>query len=419
MATITREGNKQSDSFQLESIIMETSNGYAINLLDVFLEMKITESINGLMTGEMVVNHQAPLFEKSDIGGKDNFITIKMKSTSKGKADGKLFERKFRLYQYSTAHNPNTNNSVAKLLFKSVGEINNKFKRVSKSYKNVGTDTIVRDMLKLIGYEDKELNIESTMFNRDIVIPNITPLEVIDYMKEHSVSGDTKAKGDSAFYFFESRDKVNFVSRTNLINKAPVATYFVGIDGMQDEHNIGSKFVLDRGYNIADQVQSGAYGLTVVSHSLVDKSITHTRVTPDAIQQTYGGMNSKRSTDIDYNAGNRIVIASEDQMYKFQNVAPGGNTIAVREVNKATMNERKACMRIGADSDITVGEVLDIKYDGLTDVSKNSGKWLITDVVHQIADSMWIMDLALVRDGIDVTLLDSKTPKKTEDKDKK
>lgn len=415
MATITREGDKQSNSFRLESIILETSSEIALDLLSVFLDMKISENLNGLMSGEITINHQDPLFERYDIGGKDNFITIKMKSTSNGKAEGKLFERKFRLYQYSTGHNPDTNNSVAKLLIKSIGEVNNKFKRVSKSYKNVGTDTIVRDMLKLIGYEDKELNIESTMYNRDIVIPNITPLQVIDYVKDHSVSGDTKAKGDSAFYFFESRDAINFVSRSNLINKEPVATYFVGIDGMKDEHNIGSKFVLDRGYNIVDQVETGAYGLTVVSTSLVDKSVTHTRVTPDAVQQTYSGMNSKRSTDVDYNAGNRFVMASEDQMYKFQNVAPGGNTIAVREVNKATMNERKAFMRIGADSNITVGDVLDIRYDGLTEVSKNSGKWLVSEIVHQIADSLWIMDLALVRDGIDVTLMDGKKPVKKEE----
>lgn len=414
---IKREGNKQSESFIIDHISLEAGSKY-YQIEDVLESLTITESLDGLMSGKLVIGNKTGFFDQRDFMGNDNILRIKMKSTSKHKAEGKLFEKVFRVYQYSDTFSHQSATGYAQILFKSIGAVNNNFKRVSKSYKNVGTHIIVSDMLKLIGYEEKDLNIEPTMYNRDIVIPNITPLDAIDFIKNHSVSGETKHKGDSAFYLFESRDKVNFVSRSALISKAPIAKYAVGLDATGQNQNVAISFSLDRGFNIESQVSDGAYGLTVVSHSLIDKSINHTRMTPTTIDGVYSKLNEQSATNIEYSPSNRIVIASEDQMYKFQNLGANGNTIAIREMNKSRIKEKRALMRVGADSDMTVGEVIDIAFDGNGGQSKNSSKWLIGSVVHQITKQEWITDLELFSDGSPRPIVADKPKPKEEKKDK-
>lgn len=414
---IKREGNKQSEAFTIDHISIQAGSKY-YQIEDVLESLTITESLDGLMTGALIIGNKVGFFDQRDIMGNDNILQIKMKSTSKHKAEGKTFERMFRVYQYSDTFSHQSATGYAQILFKSIGAVNNNFKRVSKSYKNVGTHIIVSDMLKLIGYEEKDLNIEPTMYNRDIVIPNVTPLDAIDFIKNHSVSGETKYKGDSAFYLFESRDKVNFVSRSALISKAPVAKYAVGLDATGQNQNVAISFSLDSGFNIESQVSDGAYGLTVVSHSLIDKSINHTRMTPDKIEGVYSKMNEQSATNVEYSPSNRIVIASEDQMYKFQNLGANGNTIAIREINKSRIKEKRALMRVGADSDMTVGEVIDIVFDGNGGQSKNSAKWLIGSVVHQITKQEWITDLELFSDGSPRPVVNDKPKPKEEKKDK-
>ncbi|MCS0540347.1 hypothetical protein NXY55_10150 [Aeromonas veronii] len=416
--TIKREGNSQSESFTIDHIQLQVgSKYYAIE--DVLEKLTITESLDGMMIGELIIGNKIGFFDQQDVMGNDNILRIKMKSTSKHKAEGKTFERVFRVYHYSDTFSHQSATGYAQLLFKSIGAVNNNFKRVSKSYKSVGTHIIVADMLKLIGYEEKEINVEPTMYNRDIVIPNITPLDAIDFLKNHSVSGETKHKGDSAFYMFESRDKVNFVSRSALVSKDPIAKYAVGLDAGGLNQNVAISFTLDSGFNIESQASEGAYGLTVVSHSLLDKSISHVRMTPDKIEGVYSKMNEQPATNVEYSPSNRIVIASEDQMYKFQNMGANGNTIAIREMNKSRIKEKRALMQVGADSDMTVGEVIDITFDGAGGQSKNSSKWLIGSVVHRITKQEWITDLELFSDGSPRPIVSDAKPKpKDEKKDK-
>ncbi|WP_447835906.1 hypothetical protein [Aeromonas salmonicida] len=408
---IHREGNKQSASFTIEGIYLQTDGQTAVDLSEILVSLKINESLDGLMNGEIAITEKLGLFDQRSFGGKDNVLVIKMRSTAKHKADGKLFEKRFKVYQYSNAYSHESAHGNAILMFKSEGDYDNNFHRVSKSYANTGTHVIVKDMLGILGYEDKELNVESTMFNRDIVIPNIRPLEVIEYLKSHSVSGESKNKGDSAFYFFENRDKINFISRSAIMSKEPVATYNVCLDKDNMEQNTAINFVLDRGMNTLMQVRDGAYGMTIVSHSLVDKSIKHVAVTPDAVEQSFKPLNVRKTTNVDYDPSNRIVMVSEDQMYQFQNVNPNGNSIAIRDISRSRLNERIAQMRIGADSDITVGDQINLYVDGANGQSDSSGRWLVRDIVHLINKESWYMDLKLVSDGTSDTLAKPKEDK--------
>ncbi|HDX8431752.1 TPA: hypothetical protein RQN22_001829 [Aeromonas dhakensis] len=407
---IKREGNRQSEAFEIQSIQLESTES-SYDITDTLVSMTINESLDGLMSGAITINNKIGLFDQRDFGGKDNILIIKMKSTSKHKPVGKTFERRFRVTNYSDKFSNDSNTSFSILGFKSLGTVNNNFHRVSKSYANTGTHAIVSDMLKLIGYTEKDIKVETTMFNRDIVIPNITPLETIQFLKQHSISGESKNKGDSDFYFFENRDAINFVSRTALLSRDPVAMYNVCLDVDKTEQNIAMSFTLDRGYNIESQVNSGAYGLTVISHSLMDKSIKHVRALPDGIQS----MNEKSATNIDFDSNYHFIMATEDQMYQYQNMSSNGNSIANREISRARLNEKRAFMNIGADSDITVGDQITLLVDGANGQSKNSGKWLVSKIVHTVTKTSWIMELLIVSDGTTITLNNTQSKPKTKD----
>ena len=295
------------------------------------------------------------------------------------------------------------NRRVVQLHFASLPEVQNEFFRVSKSYHSAGVDAIVKDMLKIVGVEPSDMQVEPTLYNKDIVIPNLTPIEVISYLTECVQSGKDDSNGDSNFYFFEDRDAVWFVSGTTLAKRDPMLTLV--FEGTSDiyMYNKVIDFARVRGYNLYDQLRSGGLGSTVHSHSLVNKSYKTFYHSDDDVKSNFPRMNTEKwyGGNIEANRDAHVEFRSEDQMYQFLNVGSRGNAAAIRSVNRSGLQAKRAVALIPGNTDLTAGDIIDMKIvkDSETANISDSGRWLISSLTHIINKETFKTNIELISDS--------------------
>lgn len=390
------------ENFTIERIVISQGDqGYEIS--DSFASITITECmVNGLMSGSIVMLNTIDFLDSYMNPDGSEYIQICFFSKGTKSEQHKKYIKLFRIVSYDTIDDANTmNRGFITFYFESVGSVADEFIRISKSYKGVGTHFIVKDMLNIIGYNDDVLNIENTLYNKDIVVPNKSPLSVISYLVNHSQSGYGDSKGDSNFYFFENRDKINFVSGTTLVSKdSPVPKYVYDATVSSDFFNRVIKFQRHRGYNIRTQARDGAFGLTVMSNSLIDKQYRIDKIKPESIQNVYKPMNGDgwHGNVIEDGTNSCFVLSPEDHMYKFLNMGSTGNSIGINKINRSNLNAKSAFARIGGNTNLTTGDIIDLvvpSYNGKVN-TRDSGKWLVFQITHVITRENYIMDLELI-----------------------
>lgn len=401
---VERVSASSLENFTIERIlIMQGDTGYEAS--EAFYSLEINEGMTkGFMTGVLTIKNDMDFLDSAMNPRGDEYIELSFYHKYPGGSPGKKFTKLFRINSYKELTDANTmNRGLIEFHFESAGSVENDFVRVSKSYSSVGTHIIVADMLKLLGYREDQIKIEQTLYNKDIVIPNITPVEVISHLVDNSQSGESTSKGDSNFYFFENRDAVNFVSGSSLVNTDPVASYVYSMTSDQNFNGKVIKFVRDRGYNLRDQARSGAFGLTVISNSLVDKSYKVTPLEVESVKDVYKTLNTDKwyGGTIGNNRKACVVMSCEDQMYQFLNMGSNGNSLGIQRVNRANLNAKRAFARIGGNTDITSGNVIDLKVPSMggNNNMRDTGKWLVFSIRHIMTRERYTMDLELLSDS--------------------
>lgn len=392
------------ENFAIERIvIIQGDNGFEMST--AFLTIELCEGIsNGLMTGTISFNDDVNIFDTQLNLRGDEVIELSFYSKRPDLTKAARFAKKFRINSYDdVAHSSTMAKRIVTMKIESIGSINNEFMTISKSFSNTGAHAIVAEMLEAIGYPTDVQNIEPTLYNRDIVIPNITPLEVIGHLSALVQSGDSNSKGDSNFYFFESRDKVNFVSGSTLLRADPVASLVYDHENDSVMYNRVLKYHRVRGMNLRQQIRDGGLGCSVHSHSLVDKRMKVTPVAASGVKKIYKSMNSDNwyGGSITDNVNVVNLISTEDQMYKFINMGSNGNSVGIRRVNRSSLLAKRSLASISGNTDITSGSIIELKTPDLNGGTntRDSGRWLVNRIVHKITRESYTMDLELISDS--------------------
>lgn len=400
---INNKGYNAVGNFTIDHIIIQQGDrGYDIT--NTFVTLKINEGItDGLVDGSLTIIDSVNLTNALHLRG-DERIHVSFFSKTLSGYNATAYKKEFRVYHVEYMDDPNTlARRLVNIHFASLPEVQNEFYRVSKSYNGAGVDAIVKDMLKIIGVPEGDMSIESTLYNKDIVIPNLTPLEVITYLTETAQSGNNEANGDSNFYFFEDRDFVWFVSGTTLAKREPIAELI--FEGTSDTYmyNKVINFARVRGYNLYDQLRTGGLGSTVHSHSLVNKSYKSVYQSDDEIKNNFPRINAEKwyGGEMEANRDAHVEFRSEDQMYQFLNVGSRGNAAAIRSVNRAGLNAKRALAVIPGNTDITAGDIIDLKVIKTTETANvtDSGKWLVSGCVHILTREVFQTSLELISDS--------------------
>lgn len=355
----------------------------------------------GFITGSLVFADTMNLMETLRMKGEE-YIYISFNSFTQELTEKEPYSKLFKIssYQELTEQSLGTKRGV-ELRFASPAEIYNELCCIRKSFKNTSTSQVVKEMLEILKYEEP-MNIEETLFMRDMIMPGITPLEVISFMGQYSMSKET---GDSNFYFFENRDGINFVSGTSLLKQEPFEYIVEGTNPTDIQmYRKVSNYQKVKGYDLLEQYRSGSAGMNMIMRDGLRKGYREEAVSFDKVKEQFPLMNNSPALnhDIDTRSTRQQYISTE-QMYQYNDKSSYGNMNAIRVINRNAMSTKRSFMEAPGDSDVTAGMLVDLKVSNqLGQASeRDSGKWLVAKVRHiiSIGAGRYIQELDLISDS--------------------
>lgn len=389
----------ESWSLNQLSVIKGTN---AMDISTLVETIVIEEDIErGFITGSIAFVDSMNIMETLEMTG-DEHLYISFNSFDSNLEEKDPYSKLFRIssYQEMTEQNLGTKRAI-ELRFCSPGEIYNELCCIRKSYKNASTNQVVREMLDVLKVEDIH-EIEETLFMRDMIMPGITPLEVISFMGQYSMSKET---GDSNFYFFENKHGVNFVSGTKLIQQEPFE-YIVEGTNPKDYRMFRkvSNYQKVKGYDLLEQFRSGSSGMNMIMRDGMRKGYKESAVSYDSIKKQFPMLNNVPALTYEHSVNNaRQQYISTEQMYQYNDKSSYGNMNAIRNINRHSMTTKRSFMEAPGDSDVTAGMLVDLKVSdqqGRPSV-RDSGKWLVAKVRHliNVGAGRYTQELDLISDS--------------------
>lgn len=355
----------------------------------------------GLISGSVAFIDTMNLLETIGMTG-DERLYISFNSFTSDLTEKDPYTKIFQIKKYSEYSEPNLKTKTAvQFEFCTPAEIYNELCTVSKSYVNTSNSQIVKEMLEILKV-DANITIEDTLFMKDLVVPNITPLEVVSWMGQYSLS---KENGDSNFYFYEDRDSINFVSGQTIAKKEPFEIVVEGTNPTDLKmHKKASNYQRVKGYDMLEQYQSGASGLKMMMRDGLRKGYTEETVTFNKVKEEFPVLNTNSAVVVpeDVETARQVYISTE-QMYQYNNKSSYGNMYANKLINKMSMTTKRSFLETPGDSDMTVGMIIDLKIlnqIGRSSV-RDSGKWLVNKCRHiiNVNDGRYRQELDLVSDS--------------------
>lgn len=337
----------------------------------------------GLISGSLAFVDTMNLMETLGMTG-DEMLYVSFNSYTSTLTEKDPYTKTFQISSYVEMTEPNLGTKRAiELRFNTPAEIYNELCNVSKSYVNTSNSQVVKDMLTILKIDQPD--IEETLFMKDLIIPNITPIEVIVWMSRYAMS---KENGDSNFYFFENRDGVHFKSGQKLISQDPFEIVVEGTNPTDMKmYKKASNYQKAKGYDILHQHRTGASGLNIMMRDGLRKGYQVETVSFDSVKEKFPLINQVKAVETPEAVENaRQDFISVEQMYQFNGKSSYGNMTANRIINRSSMTTKRSFLETPGDSDMSAGMMVDLKILDMKGMSskRDSGKWLITKCRHII-----------------------------------
>lgn len=411
-----------SQDFILQFVKIIRPDGAVLDIKNLVVEFNYFEDLfSNAITGAVVVNDSNDLITFLSLTGNDYISFILEKPGLQCS-----IERVFKIYTVSERTLINDTNEGYFLHFCSEELMLSEQYRVSKSYKNHKVSQIVQDICENylnIG-TSKSLNnaivaIEETKNTLNLVVPNLKPIEAINWLCNYAQS--QSSLNPSTFLFFQDNRGYNFKSIQTLCSGPVYKTYTYEPKNVVDDTDTEKYITNVLSYEIVEQFNS--------LNSLNRGVFSNRLVSIDLISQTY------QETDFDYEQYSKtakrlnqygILPNSKNTLGDKPNQTPIGTLRVATSIQKTSLNpyvisknqaikdieiekyvpqrlaeigliaSQKVKLAIPGDPLMTVGKV--INFNLLTVGIKSSeegkpldtymsGKYLVTAVRHKADNS--------------------------------
>lgn len=367
--------------------------------------LDITDIINMTIIEEDIENGfiQATIFFVDDFLGSRDVLngteTVEISFTSVDEnyiEYEKPYVKKFRVRKYEQVSQSETGAvrpTVMYLIHE--GAVKNDSIKLCRSYTNTSSSAFVNQCCDLLGVDENRF-IEETMHAKHFVAPNVSPLDMINWMKLTSQSKDNNG---SDFYFFENKDGVHFRSLETMKVTEPKHTLI--FKGNVDNYTYNN--ILDykksKGYDLQDDIRFGGSGATLFTHDLYTKQ--YLKYTFDRTQLTRLNPVDPRGDAYEQNNNAYVQFWPHNNAYETLDKNSNGHNSLIRSMAKTSINFKTMNLQIPGNIDIKSGDVVIVRIpnpDGFESVG-DSGKWLIKKIQHIITGTTYLMNLEVVTDG--------------------
>ncbi len=400
-----------------------------VNLSEVMGEISIYENIfTNVITGNIVVQEAANMISNFPIVGHEK-IDITLFDPQKPDIE---IKKTFRVYSLSDINAPRQDINTYIINFISEEYLNNIKTSISRSFPNTTISNMVRKIFLSSLDSDKDIDVEKTKNNHDIVIPNWKPIDAINWLSKRSVA--EKYEGAN-FLFYETREGFNFKSLESLVDKKSQETYRRQRTASTDEparnlvrDDSGQSIEslrISGSFNLLKNIPIGMYASRMVVHDMIKRKTEtidydysksypkqmHLENNPDnkkwLLEEVQGvdaqgtSMLVGETTD-DYTTS---PLSKQYQIVRFD----GKNDYTERAIQNRIsqmqqMENVKISVTLPGDVKRNVGDIITFDLDSIQAGERAedrlySGKYLVTSLRHSIKDDRHSMIMEVVKDS--------------------
>ena len=284
---------QQASRFHLNELSIVTKTG-TLDISKIYEEINIFDSLlSPIVTGVVSINDSVGLSGKLIFDGSEVLLVNIGKDT-----DSASFRLKkaFRIYKQSGRKNLTQNSETYNLEFVSDEFIFSEQQRINQSYKTTYTDIIRKILVNYLKAPNTKLNglFENTSGIRDIVIPNLKPLEAIEWCAKRSID----EKKSPNYVFFENNLGYNYVSLSTLLSQKELfnikfsAKNLNGATAVDDLLSPRSYEVISQTDKI-QQTRSGVNAGTFIGFDPITRSVGTKKI---GFEDHYGAMKHGNKT---------------------------------------------------------------------------------------------------------------------------
>ena len=202
-----------SQNYSLDKCVIVTSLGQPIDFTNLFQEFNYYEDIFGaFVSGDITINDSLGLLSQMGFNGHEYLM---LEFSQPNLAECQSLSRSFRIYKVSNRQLTRDQNETYTLHFCSEETVLSEQYRISKSYKSKLVSDMVTDIMANYLKKPVILNIEPTKGLRDIIIPNMKPLEALNWLTTQAISA---SNAGADYLFYENYNGYNFSTLQSLYN---------------------------------------------------------------------------------------------------------------------------------------------------------------------------------------------------------
>lgn len=216
-------GLTESIQFKINELSIITKQLGKIDIAGIFEELNIYDSIFvPVISGSILIRDSIGLSSQIKFDGSESLLIDITKNAKQNPNNVNLsYKRAFRIYKQSNRSNVNFNSEMYILNFVSDELMYSDQQRINQSYEDTYTNivkNILTDYLKVPNYNLQGI-IDDTVGIRKLVIPNLKPLDAIDWCAKRS----TDKLLSPNFLFYQNNTGFNFASLSTLFSNPAIS----------------------------------------------------------------------------------------------------------------------------------------------------------------------------------------------------
>ena len=313
---------KESNQFKIKELTLVTKAG-PIDITSIFVEINIFDSL--LLP---VINGSVSIIDSLGLSSKlifDGSEAILINIAKDDESDIAEFKRSFRIYKQSGRQNENQTTESYTLHFCSDELLFSDQQRINQSYTGKYSDIVEKIMINYLKVRENNLGglYENSIGLRKVVIPNLRPLEAIEWCTKRAVD----IRNSPNFMFWQNLVGFNFASLSTLLTQEDILEISFGVKNKKD----GTPF----------SEMGGAKSLDVITQN-------------DSLEKTRSGVNAGKFMGFDpitsSYATRNISYADHYTSMEHGNEAPNFSSIQNRDkaYNDRMFDSKKTLSIFGA-----------------------------------------------------------------------
>tara|TARA_Y100000296_G_scaffold78641_1_gene101654 strand:- start:1271 stop:2614 length:1344 start_codon:yes stop_codon:yes gene_type:complete len=426
----TERYNKLNDVL-IDSITITSDLGGAVELggdSNMCKHITIYEEINSpCLTGYVYISDGMNLISHLPITGHET-LNVKFKTPGIGSSTISLDFDVYSITDRTKA--TNDRNEMYRLNLISTGFRFSEIQRVSRAYSGKISEMVERIINDYFPPDTKYL-IQETKGEHKFVIPNLKPIDAINWLAERAVS--EHQPHDTNYKFFQSLDHYNFLAMGRVAGGAPMRKYYMKPAGMNNQDLLDQMmnvqdFETNRDFDRASDIKNGLYTSRLWTHDITTKKLT---------KQIFNyRMSFNESNHVEEHpvlpqlskhtkSFNGPTFVKPKQNKPFDGLYPENynpeDWLLKRKSSVGLYGNKIINIRVAGDSKLRVGGIAEIKIPSNEPLETHDQEWfdkygsgrhLITTIRHIIANSGsgdYTCMLELARDSLPTQIPDQKT----------